>query len=149
VIDFANDAPDGTGYVTVGHRFPTANHREAIDANTIEGVQDIPPERRARANWRSTVFAPFQVGPTRYFLAFYSLEPMPGPFTAFDTSFIETIASLCSSRLQQRAQFERIRYQTEHDALTAILSRTRFRASGFAAMRASKGEWLCQLGYPG
>ena len=144
-IEVANDAPDGAGYVTVGHRFPTSNHRAAIDANAIEGVQDIPPERRARGNWRSTVFAPFQVGPTRYVLAFYSLEPMPAPFSAFDTSFIETIANLCASRLQQRAQFERIRYQTEHDALTAILSRTSFRARGFAAMRTSSAVGLLVL----
>jgi diguanylate cyclase (GGDEF)-like protein len=144
-IEVANDVPAGAGYVTVGHRFPAANHRAAIDANAIEGVQDIPPERRARGNWRSTVFAPFQVGPTRYFLAFYSLDPMPAPLTAFDTSFIETIANLCASRLQQRAQFERIRYQTEHDALTAILSRTSFRARGFAAMRASNAVGLLVL----
>lgn len=145
VIEFANDAPDGGGYVTAGHRFTIDNHRAAIKANAIEAVADLPPERRGRGDWHASVFAPFQVGSTRYFLTFYSCEPLLEPFSAFDTSFMETIASLCASRLQQRAQFERLRYQTEHDTLTAILNRASFRARGFAAMRASRAVALLVL----
>jgi Amt family ammonium transporter len=70
---------------------------------------------------------------------------MATPFTLSDTSFIETIASLCATRLQQRVAFERLRYQTEHDALTGSLSRTSFRARGFAAMRASSAVALLVL----
>lgn len=140
-IEYASDASDGAGYVTDGHRFPIDHHRAAIDADAIEAVLNVPPERQGPGKWRATVFAPFRVGAARYFIVFYGSEPM-AEFTASDKSFIETIASLCATRLQQRVQFERLRYQTEHDALTAILNRASFRARGFAAMRASNAVAL-------
>src|SRR6202012_4117175 len=89
------------------------------------------------SNWRASLFAPFWVGRTQYFVGFLSVEPKTEPFTDLDTAFIETIAHLCAARLQQRAQFERLRYQSEHDTLTAIINRASFRARGFAAMRSS------------
>ena len=143
-IEVAND-PAVAGGEGVGRRVPVDAHRAAVDANTIEAVADLPPERRGAGNWRATLFAPFQVGRAQYFVGFLSTEPKSTPFNAFDISFIETIANLCSGRLQQRAQFERLRYQTEHDALTAILNRTSLRARGFAAMRASNEVGLLVL----
>jgi diguanylate cyclase (GGDEF)-like protein len=144
VVEYASKAPDSPGYVAVGHRFPVDNHLDPIATNAIEAVLDRPAELRGRGNWRALVFAPFQVGAARYFIVLCSHEPMQ-TFTASDKSFIETIASLCATRLQQRVQFERLRYQTEHDALTAILNRASFRARGFAAMRASKAVALLVL----
>jgi diguanylate cyclase (GGDEF)-like protein len=143
-VEVANDAA-AAGGEAVGFRMPISAHRTAVDANEIEAVADLPPERRGPANWRAALFAPFDVGRTRYFVGFLSTEPKKTPFTAFDTSFIETIANLCASRIQQRAQFERLRYQTQHDSLTALLNRTSFRAHGFAAMRASNALGLLVL----
>ncbi len=91
------------------------------------------------------LFSQFDVGRTRYSVGFLSLEPKPTPFNASDRSFVETIGSLCAARLNLRAQFERLRYQTEHDALTSIANRSSFRAQGFAAMRTSKAVGLLVL----
>jgi diguanylate cyclase (GGDEF)-like protein len=140
-IEVANE-PARAGGEGIGRRIPVASHREAVDANTIEAVADLPPERRGPGNWRAALFAPFNVGGDRYFVGFLSTEPKASPFSAFDTAFAETIANLCAARLQQRAQFERLRFQTEYDALTATLNRSSFRARGFAAMRASNALGL-------
>jgi diguanylate cyclase (GGDEF)-like protein len=144
VIEVANDVAEASGE-GVGFRLPMSLHRAAIDADDIEASEDLPPERRGMANWRAALFAQFQVGRTRYSVGFLSNEPKPSPFSAFDRSFVETIAHLCAARLNQIAQFERLRYQTEHDALTAILNRSSFRARGFAAMRNSKAVGLLVL----
>jgi diguanylate cyclase (GGDEF)-like protein len=145
VIEVANDAPDGDGVVAVGARLPIDDQRAVITANAVEAVPDLPRERRGPANWRASVVAPFQVGQARYFLGFYSRSPIPGPFSQFDVSFVETIANLCESRLQSRAQFERLRFQTEHDATTTLLNRSGFRVHCLAAMRASSTVALLVL----
>jgi diguanylate cyclase (GGDEF)-like protein len=144
VIEVANGAAD-RGNEGVGRRLPIESHRAAVEANAIEAVEDLPPDRRGPGNWRAALFAPFWVGRIQYFVGFLSTEPKPTPFTAFDRSFIETVSNLCATRLQQRAQFERLRYQSEHDTLTAILNRASFRAQGFAAMRASSAVALLVL----
>jgi diguanylate cyclase (GGDEF)-like protein len=143
-VEVANEAA-AAGGDGVGQRLPVGEHRAAVDANAIEAVEDLPLERRGAGNWRAALFAPFQVGRVQYFLGFLSTEPNPAPFDAFDISFIKTVANLCAARLQQRAQFERVRYQAEHDALTAILNRSSFRAHGFAAMRESSALGLLVL----
>jgi diguanylate cyclase (GGDEF)-like protein len=144
VIEVANETAVENGE-TVGFRVPMAKHRQAIEASTLEATPDLLPERRGAANWRAVLFSQFNVGRTRYSVGFLSLEPKPTPFNASDRSFVETIGSLCAARLNQRAQFERLRYQTEHDALTAIVNRSSFRAQGFAAMRTSKAVGLLVL----
>lgn len=143
-VEVANDVAEDRGE-GVGFHQPIARHRSAIDANAVDAAADLPPERRGPKGWRAALFAPFQVGRTRYFVGFLSPEPAPAPFNAFDRSFIETVANLCAARLNQRAQFERLRFQTEHDALTATLNRTSFRGRGFAAMRASNAVGLLVL----
>ena len=136
VIEVAN-AKAQAGGEGAGHRIPVGAHRAAVEANRIEASEDLPEGRRGPNDWRATLFAPFRVERTPYFVGFLSPEPKATPFSAFDISFIETIANLCAARLQGRVQFERLRYQTEHDSLTAILNRASFRARGFAAMRLS------------
>jgi diguanylate cyclase (GGDEF)-like protein len=143
-IEIANDAAAGTD-ACVGSRVPMGPNCAAFEANAVEAIADLPPERRGPSNWRAFTFAPFQVGRARYFVGFVSTEPKSSPFSVFDTSFLETVANLCAARLQQRAQFERLQYQSEHDALTAILNRASFRARGFAAMRSSSTVGLLVL----
>jgi diguanylate cyclase (GGDEF)-like protein len=143
-IEVANDTATAAGE-GVGYRVPVDVHRGAIDANVVEAVADLPPERRASQNWRAALFAPFDSGRTQYSVGFLSTEPKATPFTPFDTSFIETVANLCATRIRQRAQFERLRYQTQHDALTSLLNRASFRASGFKAMGLSHAVGLLVL----
>ncbi|HYZ16777.1 MAG TPA: EAL domain-containing protein, partial [Candidatus Acidoferrum sp.] len=85
--------------------------------------------------WQTFIATPFRVGPRVYVIAFVSPQALDEPLDTFDRAYVETLASLCASRLHQRAQVDRLRYQTEHDALTGILNRTSFRARGFAALR--------------
>ena len=144
VIEVANDIASASGE-GVGCLLPAATHRKAIEADEIETSADLPPERRGAPNWRAILFAPFYVGRARYSVGFLSHQPKPHPFSVLDRSFLETIANLCATRLQQDAQFERLQFQTEHDALTAILNRASIRARGFGAMRTSDAVGLLVL----
>jgi diguanylate cyclase (GGDEF)-like protein len=144
VFEVSNGSSDGIGTSDPDARLPNDDHRDALAANTIEMVGDLPFGRRGDGNWRASVFAPFQVDATRYFLCFYSHEPVAS-FTALDAAFIETIAGLCSMRLHQRLQFERLNYQTEHDALTGLINRTSFRLQGLAVMHQSRDVALLVL----
>ena len=143
-FEVSNGLSDGVETSDPGGHLPNDDHRDALAANAIEIVGDLPPARRGDGNWRASVFAPFQVDATRYFLGFYSHEPV-ATFTALDTAFIETVAGLCSMRLYQRLHFDRLHYQTEHDALTGLLNRTSFRASGYGATREASDVALLVL----
>jgi diguanylate cyclase (GGDEF)-like protein len=83
---------------------------------------------------RAFVGTIFNVGPTVYALSLASPVPLDAPLDSLDHAFVETLAALCATRLQQRSQFDRLVYQTEHDTLTAVLTRAAFRARGAAAL---------------
>jgi diguanylate cyclase (GGDEF)-like protein len=85
---------------------------------------------------RAFVGTLFHVGTTAYVLALASESPLTEPLGPLDLVYVETLASLCATRLHQRAQFDRLRYQTEHDTLTAVLNRSAFRARAATALQA-------------
>lgn len=84
---------------------------------------------------RAFVGTLFQVGARTYALSMVSPVALDAPLDSLDNAFIETLAALCATRLQQRAQFDRLVYQTEHDTLTAVMTRAAFRARGAAALQ--------------
>jgi diguanylate cyclase (GGDEF)-like protein len=84
---------------------------------------------------RAYVGTPFRVGPTAYVLAMGSSEPLEEPLGPLDHAYVETLASLCATRLHQRVQFDRLRYQSEHDSLTALRNRSAFRSDAAARLR--------------
>ena len=84
---------------------------------------------------RAGIGTPFRVGRTTYVIAFIAPDGLDEPFSPLDHAYIETLASLCASRLHQRAQGERLRYQAEHDALTGLLNRSALRVRGHDALR--------------
>ena len=96
--------------------------REYDDLAAIPRVRTMP--------WRAFVGTPFRVGPTVYFLTFTSSSTLNEQFAPEDRAYIEIVASFCASRLQQRQQFERLRHQSAHDALTGLPNRTAFRMAG-------------------
>ena len=114
-----------------------ADLHDAFNTHGIEALADQPPDRRGAGNWRASIGLPFRAGSRQYALTFRSHEALPAPFTAFDTSFVETVATLCGTRLQQRAHYEHLRFQSEHDTLTGILNRASFRTAGIAALAES------------
>jgi diguanylate cyclase (GGDEF)-like protein len=84
---------------------------------------------------RAFVGMGFAVGPTIYTLALAAEEPLLEPLGTLDVLYVETLAALCATRLHQRQQFDRLCYQSEHDALTAVLNRATFRARTCAAFQ--------------
>ena len=148
VVDVATAAYAGPYVATAGARYPA--HDSLLVA--IGGESETQAWRDLRADerfsrsarlrnvpWRALVVAPFRVGRTPYYLGFAAPTPLAGDaLTPLDRAYAETIAGMCAARLHQRAQVERLRYQSEHDLLTGILNRASLRARGFTAVRAGK-----------
>jgi diguanylate cyclase (GGDEF)-like protein len=84
--------------------------------------------------WRAFISTPFRVGPTVYFLTFTSQSALVEPFVPDDHAYLEIVASFCALRLQQRAQFDRLRHESAHDPLTGLPNRTAFRVAGARAL---------------
>jgi len=61
VIEVANEGADRGGE-GVGRRVSVAAHHEAVAANAVEAVEDLPPDRRGPGTWRASLVAPVGVG---------------------------------------------------------------------------------------
>jgi len=71
-------------------------------------------------------------------LAFASHLAASKPFGAQDNAYVEVLASFFATHYQQRWQSSRIGHQLEHDSLTGVWNRSRFRSLGRAAFRAGE-----------
>jgi diguanylate cyclase (GGDEF)-like protein len=107
------------------------------DVHTDERIAAIP--RVQSMPWRAFIGTSFRVGARVYFLTFTSRSALAEPFAADDNAYVEIVASFCESRFQQREQFDRLCYESSHDALTGLANRTAFRVAGMQAL-ASAGE---------
>ena len=87
---------------------------------------------RAR-NWRAMIVTSFTAGGSDYVLAFSSQEPATKPFGPQDNAYVEVLASFFAAYYQQHWQSTRIGHQLEHDSLTGLWNRSRFRSLGRAA----------------
>jgi diguanylate cyclase (GGDEF)-like protein len=77
---------------------------------------------------RSVIGTPLVIGRHTYFLMFASLEPMSTEsFAEDDIAYVDAVAAQFANRFIQQQQFERIKFQIEHDALTGIENRVQFR----------------------
>jgi diguanylate cyclase (GGDEF)-like protein len=141
VVDIARDRGHPNAALT-GGRYPIDESilgivlREGKTTSWPDIRQDARFDVRRLQNvpWRSTIGTTFRVAQTIYYVGFAGTEPLEVPFGPLDHAYVETLASFCAARLHQRAHVDRLRYQTEHDALTGVLSRATFRARGFAAL---------------
>jgi diguanylate cyclase (GGDEF)-like protein len=148
VIDAATGGFVGPDIPRAGDRLPVRDtfFGAVLGDTATRSWSDIRTDERfstgarlRRLPWRAAIGTPFRVAQTLYYVGFVSPEPFgDDAFSALDHSYIETLAAMCAARLMQRAQLERLRYQTEHDQLTGILNRATFRARGFAALRANE-----------
>jgi diguanylate cyclase (GGDEF)-like protein len=76
----------------------------------------------------SVIGTPLEIGRHTYFLMFASLEAMgTESFEEDDIAYVDAVAAQFANRFIQQQQFERIKFQIEHDALTGIENRVQFR----------------------
>jgi diguanylate cyclase (GGDEF)-like protein len=88
--------------------------------------EDVPVS--GALGWRSLIGTTFELGAKTTFVLFGSPEPAGArPFSGTDLAFIDVLASIVSSRLQQELLRERLRYQIDHDLLTGLPNRVQFR----------------------
>ncbi len=113
--------------------------RTIDDGGGTHGFDDIQQTDRvtelvkARA-WRAMMVTSFTAGGATYVLAFASRTPTVKPFGAQDHAYVEVLASFFATHYyQQRWQSTRIGHQLEHDSLTGLWNRSRFRSLGRAA----------------
>jgi diguanylate cyclase (GGDEF)-like protein len=94
---------------------------------------DLATEFVRSRRWRAMIVTSFMAGAANYVLAFSSQLPAAKPFGPQDNAFVEVLASFFASYYQQHWQSARIGHQLEHDSLTGLWNRSRFRSLGRAA----------------
>lgn len=94
---------------------------------------DHPAPNARRLSWRSRIGTSFTAGGSTYTLVFSSREPSSKPFGPQDKAYVEVLAAFFSSHFQQKWQSSRLGHQLEHDSLTGLWNRSRFRSLGRAA----------------
>jgi diguanylate cyclase (GGDEF)-like protein len=78
--------------------------------------------------WNEAIATPFRVGRAQYALVFVATGSLARPFDHDDEVFVEIVAAYLERSLSERWQQERLHFQLEHDALTGLINRSRFRA---------------------
>jgi diguanylate cyclase (GGDEF)-like protein len=99
------------------------------DIQTTEHFTEFVKQRA----WRAMIVTTFTAGGATYVLAFASRQPATKPFGPQDKAYIEVLASFFAAHYQQRWQSTRLGHQLEHDSLTGLWNRSRFRSLGRAA----------------
>ena len=95
-------------------------------------AREVASKQRA-LGWRAVITTHFTAGGSSYALTFASAETALKAFGPQDHAYVEVLAAFFSTHLQQQWQALRIRHQLEHDSLTGLRNRSRFRSLGRAA----------------
>ena len=136
-------APADVVPLAAGMRIPVA---ETMFAQTLRHGRTVSRDLPSVASlsltarglgWSASVSSPLRAGGATYSLAFGSTQPMFNSFSPEDYAYIEVIAAFFATHFQQRWQSMRIRHQLDHDSLTGLQNRTRFRSVGRAAFQAA------------
>jgi diguanylate cyclase (GGDEF)-like protein len=98
----------------------------------LEATESMTQNARAHG-WRAMITTTFTAGGATYVLSFASNQAAAKPFGSQDHAYIEVIASFFTTHYQQRWQSSRLGHQLEHDSLTGLWNRSRFRSLGRAA----------------
>ena len=101
----------------------------------LEASDDISLRAREHG-WRAMITTIFSAGGATYVLTFTASAPTARPFGSQDRAFIEVLAAFFSAHYQQRWQTARLGHQLEHNLLTDLWNRTRFRSYGRTAFEA-------------
>lgn len=77
---------------------------------------------------RAMIGTPVEIGGRLHFIVFSSPETaLDAPFSEADIEYVQIVASLFSSKVQESQHVEQLRYQSEHDVLTGLETRVQFR----------------------
>ncbi len=115
------------------------------DIRTTEHFNDFVQKR----GWRAMIVTSFTAGGATYVLAFSSRQATAKPFGPQDTAYIDVLASFFAAHYQQRWQSTRLGHQLEHDSLTGLWNRSRFRSLGRAAFGAAKSAAIAVVNLAG
>ncbi len=133
------------GIVYAGAAFPIAQTMagrllaagRARAWNDLSGRIDGEPLPFERMRCRSFIGIPIEIAGTMHFLEFASPREMTAePFGDEDLAYTDVLGSFFAVRFKQQQQFERIKFQIEHDALTGLANRALFRTAVREAIRA-------------
>ena len=94
-------------------------------------------------HWHDAVGCPIRIGATTYFLIIASPTKLREPIAEDDIAFVDVVSSFFALRFGQTQQFERIRFQIEHDALTGLTNRVQLRNLLRRAIRENEPSALC------
>jgi diguanylate cyclase (GGDEF)-like protein len=116
---------------TTAARLLASGHARAW--NDLSSDADFP---FARIGSRSFIGSPITFAGRVHFLEFTSpLEMTAEPFGDDDLAYVDVVASVLAFRFKQQQQYERIKFQVQHDALTGLENRAQFRGAVRAAIR--------------
>jgi diguanylate cyclase (GGDEF)-like protein len=107
---------------------------QAWDDLDTSGPRNLYPE----VDFKSFIGSRFETAGRMSFLGFASTDrTTDDPYAEDDLAYVEVIASFFAERFQQQQQFERIKFQIEHDELTGLENRVQFRTAVRAAIEAN------------
>jgi diguanylate cyclase (GGDEF)-like protein len=129
------EAEPASGYFHPGDTFPFDLSLQSLlslegttlawdDLSYLYGRGMLFEER----GWQSFIGTPVSIARRTYFVTFASQEStLIRPFAEDDIAYVDVVASFFSSRFTEQQQYERIKFQIEHDALTGLENRVQFR----------------------
>lgn len=120
------EARGHTTSVEPGSRFPLPE-RNALPGSRPRDSK-VAEIVRAAIGADACLAASLAIGPRSHLLTFLADAPMrEAPFDANDREYVTILTALIARCLAQRHQFDRVRFEIEHDALTGLENRTQFR----------------------
>jgi diguanylate cyclase (GGDEF)-like protein len=102
-----------------------------------------------RRAWQAMIVTSFTAGGETYVLAFASRKAAAKPFGPQDKAYVEVLASFFAAHYQQRWQSTRLGHQLEHDSLTGLWNRSRFRSLGRAAFAGAQAPAIAVVNLAG
>jgi diguanylate cyclase (GGDEF)-like protein len=100
--------------------------------------------------FRSFIGSPVATNQGSYFVTFTSPDPTADePYEEDDLAYIEVVASFFSNRFKQQHQHQRFQFHVEHDALTGLVNRMRFRTDVRDAIQCGKPFAIALLNLDG
>jgi diguanylate cyclase (GGDEF)-like protein len=100
--------------------------------------------------FRSFIGSPVATDQGSYFVTFTSPDATKDePYEEDDLAYIEVVASFFSNRFKQQHHHQRFQFHSEHDTLTGLVNRMRFRTDARDAIRAGEPFAIALLNLDG